>query len=142
MTIAILPYLAAYASVAELKALHPQTYFELNLKTYKMESIKASKLAESMEKLKIQALKEAEKPSPLQLQLKVVEFSMQITLLWRKLGEIHKEHGQVISKQWTKKTINKRRDILLNVMPEIALTHRPDLRALLARKYQPSEPYY
>ena len=55
--------------------------------------------------------------------------SKQIFEDWSLMRSVIEHHGNIVGKRWLKKTITKRREILLSNFPSMAKSHRPDLKA-------------
>lgn len=60
------------------------------------------------------------------LRLETRRTAKQIYENWEKLGSIVQRHESTIQRRWTKKSILKRRELLLGTWPNMARDHRPD----------------
>jgi hypothetical protein len=49
---------------------------------------------------------------------------------WEKLGAFFANNETTIARRWKKKSVDKRKKILLEAWPEISLKHRPDFIAM------------
>ena len=72
-------------------------------------------------------------PTPKEVRSKLQARSKSIFVHWNLLKNIVERYESVIQKRWLKKTKEKRKEMLLQVFPDISISHRPDFQAFKSK---------